>query len=357
MDQPRRPNPAQPDQAPTFRWKGLSLDIARSFFPLPEIERLVDRMAGVGLNILHLHLSDDQGWRLEIPGRPELTEVSGASAIEGGRGGYLTTSDWAELVAYADQRGITVVPEIDLPGHSNAALHACPELNPSGRAAPAYHGAEVGFSSFSADLPATEVFLRDVFGAIAAMTPGPWIHIGGDEARSTSQADYITLVRLAAKIVMDLGKRPVAWQEAAVAELGADLILEYWMFAGQPAADPAPAGVEPDPVALVARATQAATLRQAERGAQVILAPAQYAYFDMKHSPADTLGQDWAGYIDVERAGDWDPSSLLPGLDPAAILGVEAAIWTEFIHSQADLDYMLWPRLERFARVAKGFTD
>ena len=336
-----------PPNDPAFCWKGLSLDIARSFSPLPEIKRLVDRLAGLGLNILHLHLSDDQGWRLEIPGRPALTELSGSTAVRHGRAGFLTVADWTDLVAYADARGVTVVPEIDLPGHVNAALHAYPELNPTGVAPAAFDGTDVGFSSLTAGLDATEVFLRDVLGAIAAMTPGPWIHIGGDEAHSTSQDDYSALVTLATDIVLAHGKQPVAWQEAALADLGDKLVLEFWMAGPEPAPE-----AESDPAVIVARRTLAATLRQAERGAAVILAPASYAYFDMKHSPSDQLGQTWAGYITAEQAGDWEPATLIPGLDPASILGVEAAIWTEFIHSEADLNYMLFPRLEAFARVA-----
>ena len=348
MDQPLASYPTRPDQDPAFVWKGLSLDIARTFYPLDVIERLVDRLAGLGLNILHLHLTDDQGWRLEIPGRPELTALSGQTSIAGGRGGYLTVADWADLVTYAAQRGITVVPEIDLPGHANAALHACPELNPDGLAKPSFDAPDVGFSTLTAGLPATETFLRDVLGAVAAMTPGPWIHIGGDEAHSTSREDYVALVRLAAGIVRDLGKQPVAWQEAAQAGLGDQLILEFWIAGLEPTLE-----TESTAEVQIARRTLQATLEQAGRGAKVILSPAKYAYFDMKYSPADTLGQDWAGYITAEQAGDWDPKTLIPGLAPASILGVEAAIWTEFIHSEDDLTYMLFPRLEAFARVAR----
>ncbi len=333
-------------------WKGLSLDIARSFYPLPVLLRLVDRLAEFQLNIFHLHLTDDQGWRLEIPGHPELTRTSGKTAVAGGRPGWLTTDDWARLVDRADQRGVTVVPEIDLPGHTNAALHACPALNPGGVAAGAYDGPQVGFSGLSLGLPATEPFLRDVLGAVAAMTPGPWIHIGGDECHATSEEEYVGLIRLATKIVEQTGKRPVAWQEAALAGLGERLALQFWMSVDGEEAWAASAATSDDPVLRSAWRSRQALLREAGRGAPVIMSPARYAYFDMRHTPGDALGQDWAGTIDVAKARSWDPHTVLDGLDPRSGIGVEAALWTEFIHTEEQLDAMLLPRLAAFAEVA-----
>ena len=316
----------------SYSWRGLSVDIARSFFGPDVLTRLVDRIADLGLNRLHLHLSDDQGWRLEIPGRPELTALSGRTAVTGGSGGFLSVGDYAALVEHADARGVVVVPEIDLPGHVNAALHACPELNPDGRAPAAYSGAEVGFSYLRVDRPQTEEFLRDVLGAVAALTPGPWLHIGGDECPLLSAADYGTLVRLAAGIVAENGKQPVAWQEGAAASLGAGLVLQFWQTAEDP------------------RDSRAKLLEQVAAGADVILSPASHTYFDHKCAPEDALGQDWAGTLPVAKVRDWRPADTLP-IDPARILGVEAAIWTELIHTPADLDAMLFPRLEAFAQV------
>jgi len=318
----------------TYSWRGLSLDIARSFFGLPVLTRLVDRLADLDINRLHLHLSDDQGWRIDIPGRPELTQKSGPTSVDGGDGGFLTVADYAHLVAYAAERGVVVVPEIDLPGHVNAALHACPGLNPGGRAPDAYTGTEVGFSHLDVDNPQTLAFLHDVLGALAAMTPGPWIHIGGDECPLLDDDAYARLVTMAATIVRDAGHRPIAWQEGSAAGLGNDLILQYWRT-----------GESDTP------ATRQRLLEAVEAGADVILSPASHTYFDLKYSPGDALGQDWAGTLSVEKTGDWRPEDVLP-IDPARILGVEAAIWTEFIHTPADLDAMLLPRLAAFAEVA-----
>ncbi|MDR2974954.1 MAG: family 20 glycosylhydrolase [Propionibacteriaceae bacterium] len=341
-----RPGGSQP-------WKGFSLDIARSFYPLPVLVRMVDRLADLGLNVFHLHLTDDQGWRIEIPGRPELTERSGATAVRGGDSGWLTVGDWSALVAHGQARGVAIVPEVDVPGHTNAALHACHELNPGGVAPDAYDGDKVGFSQLRADLPATEVFLRDVFGALADMTPGEWIHIGGDECQSMTDPEYVDLVQMVTGIVESTGKKPVAWQEAALADLGERLALQFWMSVDNEdkwaAMDPAV--LEKSPSVRSRRAL----LRQAAKGAGVIMSPARYAYFDMKYELSDQRGQDWAGCLSVDKARDWDPRTVLPGLDPARIMGLEAAMWTEFIHTEADLHAMVQPRLAAFAEVANRF--
>jgi hexosaminidase len=330
----------------------LSLDIARSFFPWPVLKRLVDRLAGLGLNVLHLHLTDDQGWRLEIPGRPELTARSGHTAIRGGEAGYLTVAEWTGLVEYAAARGVTVVPEIDLPGHVNAALSACPELNQSGVTPEPYDGDDVGISQLTVG-PATAAWLRDVLGAVAALTPGPYLHIGGDECPGLSEADFVTLVTLATDIVEAAGKQPVAWQEAAVAGLGDRIIYQFWMSVDY---EPAWTVESPDEPAVVtsARRSRAALLREAERGARVIMSPARYTYLDHKTGPDDQRGVDWAGHVSLEKAGSWDPVAILPDLDPTRILGVEAAMWTEYTHTEADLLAMLFPRLDAIAGVAQG---
>ncbi|MCL2736174.1 MAG: family 20 glycosylhydrolase [Propionibacteriaceae bacterium] len=317
-----------------YEWRGLSLDIARSFFPPAVLRRVVDRLAEFDLNRLHLHLSDDQGWRLEIPSRPELTARSGSSAVAGGHGGFLSVDEYCDLVDYAWSRSVVVVPEIDLPGHTHAALHACPELNPGHEAPATFDGIDVGFSHLHPDLPGTETFVRDVLTQVAAMTPGPWVHIGADECPLLELDDYARLVRSACDILADSGKHPIAWQEAASAEVGPSLILQYWRT-----------GLDHIPHALDD------LLAQIRDGAQVILSPASHVYFDMKHSPDDTLGQDWAGHLPVEKVRTWVPEKTLP-IDPASILGVEAAIWTERIHTEEDLNRMLLPRLAAFAEVA-----
>ena len=347
---------------PAYSWRGLSLDIARSYFPPTVLRDIIDRIAGLGLNRLHVHLTDDQGWRIEIPGRPELTEVSGRTAIRGGNPGWLTVADWTGLAEYGERRGVVLVPEIDLPGHITAALHATPALT-AGRPTGAYDTDHIAPTGLDPALPATEEFLRDVLGALAAMTPGGWIHIGGDECLSLSDQDYRALISLAVGIVEEHGKQPVAWQEAALAGLGDRLILQLWALGSatpeyaRPAAmanltsEELAAMAAADPLIGLFDRTTAALIREADRGAGIIMSPAPWTYLDMRSTP-DGPGQDWAGVLTVERAGDWDPATVLPGLDPARIIGVEAALWSELVHTEAELYDRLFPRLGAFARVA-----
>src|SRR5262249_42523704 len=155
------------------------------FFSVADVKRYIDLIAYYKLNRLHLHLSDDQGWRIWIDSWPNLATHGGSTEVGGGAGGYYTQDDYREIVAYAQRQYIMVVPEIDLPGHTNAALASYPELNCDGVAPALYTGIEVGFSSVCIDKPLTYTFIDDVMRELAELTPGPYLHIGGDEARAT----------------------------------------------------------------------------------------------------------------------------------------------------------------------------
>jgi hexosaminidase len=258
-----------------------------------------------------------------------VARSSGAS-VGGDPGGHYTADDWAALLAHAAARGVTVVPEIDVPGHVNAALHAYGELVPGGEPVEEYLGVEVGFSRLTAALPATAAFLEDVFGDLAAMTPGEYLHIGGDEALTLDAADYTALTGAAARVVRAHGKRVVGWQEIASVPLEPGTVVQLWDVR----ADTAPV------VAAVAA------------GARLLASPAPHAYLDLAYRPGFPLGQDWAGYVDVRDAYDWDPATVLSGVDPAAVIGVEAAVWTETLRTFDDLTTMLLPRLAAIAEVA-----
>ncbi len=316
--------------APRYPWRGLSLDVARHFFGLDDVKRVVSLMTRYKLNVLHLHLSDDQGWRLQIPSRPALTGLASGTSVGGGPGGFFTVDEFTELQLFARARGITVVPEIDVPGHTNAALHAYPELNPDGVAKPVYTGIEVGFSTLDASLPATESFLRDVLGDVAAMTHGPWVHLGGDEAHGTAREDYEAIVSLAARILREAGKTPVGWQEFAASPSSSSAVVQLWDMR-----------LPLEPLAAAARA-----------GAQVLLSPADRIYLDMKYHDGYPLGLDWAGTVELRDAYGWEPAEAVPGLDPEAIVGIEAAVWTETLTDLDELATMLLPRLTAAAEVA-----
>ena len=159
------------------------------------------------MNRLHLHLSDDQGWRIEIKSWPKLTEIGGSSEVGGGEGGFYTQEQYKDIVKYAQDRFITIVPEIDVPGHTNAALASYPELNCDGKATELYHGTNVGFSTLCTDKEITYKFIDDVFRELAAMTPGEYIHIGGVESHVTSMKDFNPFINRAQKIVEKHGKK------------------------------------------------------------------------------------------------------------------------------------------------------
>ena len=167
------------------------LDVSRHFFTVDQVKRYIDQLALYKINKLHLHLSDDQGWRIAIDSWPRLATYGGSTQVGGGQGGYYTKADYKEIVRYAASRHLEVVPEIDMPGHTNAALASYAELNCDGVAPPLYTGTEVGFSSLCVGKDVTYDFVDDVIRELAAITPGRYLHIGGDEAHSTSHEDYV----------------------------------------------------------------------------------------------------------------------------------------------------------------------
>jgi hexosaminidase len=312
---------------PRYAWRGAMLDVARHFFGVSDILRFIDLIADVKLNRLHLHLTDDQGWRLEIPGWPTLTEVGGSSAVGGDPGGWLTTADWARIVEHAAARFVTIVPEVDLPGHTNAALASVPGLNRDGVATPLYTGKEVGFSSLHLDVAATRGFIADVVAHLASITPGPYLHLGGDEAAATEHDEYLTFVELLQREAARHGKRMVGWEEIAQAPLDEQTIVQHW--------------VRPE----VAAATPIG---------RFVMSPAGRTYLDMRHDVADPLGRRWAGDIDVDRAYTWDPATVVPGVGDERIEGVEAPLWTEKVRTIDEVEHLCFPRLLCLAEV--GWT-
>ncbi len=256
-----------------------------------------------------------------------MAEYGGSTQVGGGGGGHYTQEEYTDLVQYAQDRFITIVPEIDMPGHTNAALTSYPELNCSGKAAELYTGIEVGFSTLCTDSEVTYQFVDDVIRELAALTPGPYIHIGGDESLATPMEDYIPFVNRAQAIVLKHGKQVFGWDEIANAELVENAVVQYWAEAEN-------------------------AVKAIEQGGKVIMSPATKTYLDMQYDSTTELGLHWAAYIEVDSAYIWEPTEMVEGVDREHILGVEAPLWSETVTNMDEIEYMAFPRLIGIAEIA-----
>jgi hexosaminidase len=312
-----------------FSYRGAMLDVSRHFFGVGTVERYIDEISSYKINFLHLHLSDDQGWRIAIKGWPNLTAHGGSTEVGGGPGGYYTQAQYEQIVAYARAHYVTIVPEIDGPGHTNAALSSYAQLNCDGVAPPLYTGTDVGFSSLCVNKDVTYTFEKDVLGQLAALTPGPYLHIGGDEAHSTTAADYRTFEDKVLPIVSGDHKVAIGWHDIAQIAPPTSVVPEFW-------------GTD---------TTDAPTAAAAARGNKIIMAPANKAYLDMKYTSSTRLGQDWAALIEVADAYGWDPGNYLSGVGESSVLGVEAPLWSETLVTIANIEYLAFPRLPAIAEL------
>ena len=339
------------EDEPEYAYRGSMLDVARHFISVEEVKHYIDQMGSLKFNYLHLHLTDDQGWRIEIKSWPNLTVIGGKTEVGGTEGGFYTQADYTEIVNYAADRFITVVPEIDMPGHTNAAMASYAELNPgvnlpdgdfstmtegkidfdildkNPEPAEIYTGTEVGFSTFATNKEITYTFVDDVIKELAGLTPGPYIHIGGDESHVTEKDDYIYFVERVQEIVTKYGKKSIGWDEIATAKLVPGTVAQFWAK------------------------EENANLAK-EQGNQVLMSPAKRAYLDMQYDSTTRLGLHWAAYIELDDAYNWDPASYADGINKPDILGVEAPLWTETIANRSDIEYMAFPRLAAIAEVA-----
>lgn len=319
--------------SPRYGWRGAMLDVSRHFFTVEQVKRYIDQLALYKINKLHLHLSDDQGWRIAIDSWPRLAAHGGSTQVGGGPGGYYTKADYKEIVRYAGSRYLEVVPEIDMPGHTNAALSSYAELNCDGVAPPLYTGTEVGFSSLCVGKEITYDFVDDVIRELAALTPGRYLHIGGDEAHSTSHEDYVTFMDRVQPLVAKYGKTVIGWHQLTGATPAKGALAQYWGLDGTSAEE------------------KAQVARAAQNGTGIVLSPADRIYLDMKYTADTPLGLDWAGLVEVKRAYDWDPGNYLPGAPASAIRGVEAPMWSETLTKSDDIEYMAFPRLAGVAEL------
>ena len=330
---------------PRFKWRGLLIDVARHFFDKKQMVQIIDEMAAYKLNVLKLHLTDYQGWRIEIPAYPKLTEVG---SLVDGKPRYFSTAEMQEIVKYAADRHIMVVPEIEMPGHAGAAARAYPE----------YFDKDGG--AFNPANPKTYDFVRGVLTEVARIFPAPYLHFGGDEVgdetwdgmadvdklkaehglKSTDEVEAYFGRKVVATIE-SLGKRPMAWDEQVDAAAPKSVVIQWWRI-GRPE-----------------------VLRAAAKGGyDLVMSPANQLYFDYPQGPGEP-GAPWEGNQggpqSIAKILAWDPvpADFTPE-EESRVLGVEAAVWTEFIETERYLQFMTFPRMLALAEVAwrpKGARD
>jgi len=333
------------NDTPRFRWRGLLIDLGRHFFGKQVLFKIIDEMAAYKLNVLKLHLTDYEGWRLQIPAYPKLTQVG---ALVDGKPQYLTTADVREIVQYAAERQIIVVPEIEMPGHAGAAARSYPE----------YFDKEGG--AFNPANPKTYDLIQSVFSEVARLFPAPYVDFAADEVGDETWKGMADVDRLKAEqglkttkdvqayfarkvvaIIGGLGKRPMAWDEQVEAGAPKNVVIQWWRRD------------RPDVLAAAAK-----------RGHELVISPADQLYFDYPQGPGEP-GAPWEGNKggpqSISKMLAWEPvpDSFTPE-ESARVLGIEACVWTEFIATERYLQFMIFPRLLALAEIAwrpKGQRD
>lgn len=311
---------------PQFSYRGSMLDVARHFFSVEDVKKYIDMLAYYKYNVLHLHLTDDQGWRIEIKSWPLLTEVGGSTEVGGESGGFYTQEEYKDIIAYAAERHIMIIPEVDMPGHTNSASVSYPFLNGNGIKPELYEGTQVGKSTFDTRKDTVYAFVDDVVREISAITPGPYFHIGGDESHVTKKNDYIYFVEKVEKIVQKHGKIMIGWDEVAIANIDSTSIPQFW------------GSKENADLAI-------------SKGLKIIMSPAKKAYLDMQYDTLSKHGLHWAAYIPTDTAYVWTPESY-EGIPIENILGIEAPLWSETISNIEELEYLAFPRAIGYSELS-----
>ena len=340
------------EDGPRYSWRGFMLDEARHFQGKDQVKRLLNIMAHYKMNVFHWHLTDDQGWRIEIKEYPRLTEIG---AVRPGtsysffnkkhnnipHSGFYTQEDISEIVAYAAERHITIVPEIDLPGHSHAALAAYPEFSCTKKSFSPATGPGIYKDIFCVGKEATFKFLEKVFHEVLLLFPSEFVHIGGDESPKNrwkecpdcqsrandlgidSQDLQVYFTNRMVKYLKSQGKRVIGWSEVFQEGVDHDVIIQSWL----------PRSRE--------------IIRAVQDKKKLIVSLMTATYLDQTYQ-----------FIPLEKAYSFNPMGKgLSHEDREQVLGIEAPLWTEFVWNSARLDYQTFPRLFAYAETGWTITD
>ena len=345
---------------PRFGWRGLMLDVSRHFFTKKEVERYIDEMAAYKYNVLHLHLSDDQGWRLEIKSLPQLTKVGAWSVARTGRwgtftpalayestpqGGFYTQEDMREIIGYAQKHYITILPEFDVPAHSLAFIASYPNLSCTQLSYPVNAGFRDPVRDDNALCIGNDsvfTLLDKIFTEVAALFPSPYIHIGGDEAykgfwsncpkcqkrmadEHLKNVDELQsyFVKRMEKILQEKGKKLIGWDE----------ILE--------------GGLAPSATVMSWRGMKGG-IEAAKMGHHVVMTPWDYCYLDL-YQGESTVEPATYGMCRLKDSYTYDP--VPDSVDEKLILGGQGNLWTESVPNFRHVEYMTWPRSLALAEV------
>lgn len=346
---------------PRYKYRGMMLDCARHFHSVAQVKSLINHLAYYKFNHFHWHLTDDEGWRIEIKAFPQLTDIGAWRGIEtpiepqyshldSTYGGFYSQEEVKEVVQYAAERGITVIPEIDIPGHCRAAIKALPELLVDPDDHSQYRSIQFyNDNVLSPALPGTYQFVDAVLEEVAELFPAPFLHIGADEVPKgvwidsphchalMEQHGYQDpkelqghLLRHAEQKLKSLGKRMLGWEEAQHGDkVSKDTVIYSWL-------------------------SEEAALKCAQKGFDVVLQPGQSTYLDMTQDFApEEPGVDWANPLPLEKAYHYEPLASVGKSDPIRnrIWGVQCALWCEVIQDQPRLEYMVFPRITAMAEV------
>ncbi|HFQ5088592.1 TPA: beta-N-acetylhexosaminidase [Vibrio vulnificus] len=347
--------------SPRFRYRAMMLDCSRHFHSVEQVKRLINLLAHYKFNTFHWHLTDDEGWRVEIKAFPALTEVGAWRGVDEAiepqythisqrYGGFYSQEEIKEVVAYASQRSIMVIPEIDVPGHCRAAIKSLPEMLVEAEDDTVYRSIQnYSDNVLNPGLSTTYQFLDGVLEEIAQLFPAPYVHIGADEVphgvwsnspscqalmKQHGYQDYKELqghlLRHAEQKLRSLGKRMLGWEEAQHGDkVSKDTVIYSWL-------------------------SEEAAVNCARQGFDVVLQPAQTTYLDMTQDYApEEPGVDWANPLPLEKAYNYEPLANIPADDPIhkRIWGIQTALWCEIINNPERMDYMVFPRIIALAEA------